>query len=370
MKIGIDARSIGSNATGFGTYTYNLLSELKKIDRKNQYSLFFCNAAETRLGFGKKIIVPSSHFPELWENTRLYWAAKKEKIELLHCTGYPVPIFGKFKKVFTIHDLSPMIVPQFFSGHRVTAYWQMALKLGAKAADAIITDSENSKKDIIKLLGVSGKKITVIPLAAGRQFKSLKKADRKKFEKRFVFAGNSFLLFVSTIQPRKNLDALLKAFALLKNKGRKEKLVVAGEKGWKTKSVFDLVKSLGLEKDVVFLGFVQEKKLVELYNFARVFIYPSFYEGFGLPPLEAMQCGCPVITSNNSSLPEVVGKAAILINPNDEKEIAMQIERVLTDNKLRGRMVSLGLKQAKKFSWKKTAEKTLQVYERVIAETK
>ena len=174
-----------------------------------------------------------------------------------------------------------------------------------------------------------------------------------------------FILYLGTLEPRKNLKSLILAYNEIKKKFPEYKLIIGGAKGWGYKNIFQIIDNLGIDKDIIFTGYIPEKDLPSLYNSAELFVYPSFYEGFGLPPLEAMACGTPVITSNTSSLPEVVGNAGIMVDPNNVNQLADAMYKVLTDDNLRRDMIKKGLKRAKMFSWKKTAKETLKVYEEV-----
>ena len=194
-------------------------------------------------------------------------------------------------------------------------------------------------------------------------------ARRGSYQNNFIFKKyqlpRSYLFYVGNISKHKNVDKIIEAFKKIKSKTN-YKLVIAGKLSFGSKDIKKKIKDLDLQDDVIFTGYVPEEDLPALYNGASLFVYPSFYEGFGLPPLEAMQCGCPVITSNTSSLPEVVGNAGIMVDPNDVDELAKQMERVLTNKKLQQKMRKAGLKQAKKFSWEKCARETLKVYEEVL----
>jgi glycosyltransferase involved in cell wall biosynthesis len=245
--------------------------------------------------------------------------------------------------------------------------WRSSLKFIKNRTSVMICVSESTKNDCIKLLNIPEKRLRVIPLSADEQYKPLKNKkqihDELKQEYNIDFP---FILFVGTLEKRKNVPTLLKSFYKLKKSKVEHKLVVVGGKGWKYTKIFDLIEELNLKNEVIFTDYVSDKYLVKLYNAADLFVYPSLYEGFGLPPLEAMACGCPVITSNTSSLPEVVGDAGIMINPNDIDGLTESMLKILTDNQLREEMSRKSLERAKIFSWKKTAKETWKVYEDVL----
>ena len=238
------------------------------------------------------------------------------------------------------------------------------LPIAAKKAERIIAVSSSTKKDIMKLLNISSEKIRVIYLGIGSLYHPLEKKEVEDFRRKEEIFG-SFILYVGTLKKRKNVLNIIRAYKKIKEKGIKEKLVIVGNKSGEYQNIYKAVKRSKLEKDVFFSGYVDEALLPFYYNSAFLFIYPSLYEGFGLPILEAMASGTPVITSNVSSLPEVVGDAAILVNPNNIEEMAEMMQKVLTNQKLREKMREKGLKRAKLFSWERCARETLNLYEEI-----
>jgi len=301
---------------------------------------------------------------------------------------FNAPVSRKCRKVITFHDLSFVRYPEFFSWRK--RLWQRFLigaKKEAKTADQIIAVSESTKDDLVNLFKIKEEKIKVIYSGVGEQFKPIcaiqeRSGDFCHCEERSDEAISSdnqrdcfvarqeraprndrlpqrFILYFGTIEPRKNIIGLIKAFELLKDK--EIKLVIAGAKGWLCQDIFKAASQSKRNQDIFFTGFVREEDKPYLYNLAELFVYPSFFEGFGFPPLEAMACGVPTIVSNTSSLPEVVGPAAIMINPYDISEIAWAIEIALSDKELREKMKQEGIEQAKKFSWDKTSQETLEL---------
>ena len=266
---------------------------------------------------------------------------------------FVAPLTNKCKKVITFHDLSFEHYPEFFSWRK--RGWQKILmntKQEARKADKIIAVSQSTKNDLVNLYGLDSEKIEVIYSGVGEQFRPLEIKKRYNLPEKFI-------LYFGTIEPRKNLIGLIKAFESLKDKN--VKLVMAGANGWLYQDILKTAFKSKRKKDIFFTGFVQEKDKPFLYNLAQAFVYPSFFEGFGFPPLEAMACGVPTIVSINSSLPEVVGDAGLMINPKNIDELAWAIKTVLEDNNLRDRLIKRGLKQSQKFSWSECAKKTLRV---------
>jgi len=232
-------------------------------------------------------------------------------------------------------------------------------------ADQIIAISNSTKQDLIRYFQVPEEKITVTHLAADECFQPLPFDKVQVFREKYGL-DFPFILYVGTLEPRKNLPTLIKAFYYLKKKNIHHKLVIAGGKGWKYDPIFQTISDLNLIKDIHFTGYVPKEDLPLLYNAADAFVYPSLYEGFGLPPLEAMACGCPVITSNTSSLPEVVGDAGIMINPCDYDKLAEAIDNIISDTDLKIQFSKMGQVRAAQFSWNKCAEETLKIYNDLI----
>lgn len=239
------------------------------------------------------------------------------------------------------------------------------IKIAIYRARLILTISENSKNDLISYFNLPDHLVRVTHLSVAKNFRVIDNtAHLNDFKVRHSLPDN-YILFVGSIEPRKNLIGLINAFDKIKTK-IKHKLVIVGGKGWLNSEIYAAIQEKKLESKVIFTGYVSDEELVAIYNLADVFVYPSFYEGFGIPPLEAMACGTPVITSNTSSLPEVVGEGGIMLDPSDTRAWASSICRVLRDESLRSKMVLNGLLQAKKFSWERTARETLKVFEEVV----
>ena len=378
IRIGIDISRTIEEATGVGYYAKNLVHALAKVDAENDYLLYgiFYDCFPKHW---KQALIPKSRNFRLHQRNSLSWFARKKwenggkykekllgKIDLLHSTAYTMPPVSKPKVVVTIHDLSCFVYPQCHT----EANYQFVIRNvhpAARRADFLIADSENTRREIIRFLHVPEEKIKVIHLAAGDAFhenvspESIARIRNKyRIEKPYFFA-------VGSIEPRKNLASALIAFkALLEIRRIDHQFVITGGKGWENESFYRLLKKLKIDDYLVFTGYVPEKDLPALYQGAEVFVYPSFYEGFGLPVLEAMSSGTPVITSNTSSLPEVAGDAAILVNPAEIFELYEAMEALVTSPSLREDLKRKGLEQSKKFTWEKTARQTLEVYRNVF----
>jgi glycosyltransferase involved in cell wall biosynthesis len=367
MKIGFVTSFIDERGGGIGTYSYELI---KNFNKKNEYYLIHHTPIDLDIyTTNHEILIKRCSLPFkgiIWRliNTPLKLKFKK-KLDLVHDPYGIGPLSFKmpFKKVITIHDLTPTLFPHTFSSMAVVSH-KLLLPRTLKTADKIITDSNSTKNDLINYFNIPEEKIRVILLAADEKFKPLSNKEIKEAKQKYSL-NFPFILYVGTLEPRKNIPSLIKAFYKLKKKNLQYKLVIAGKRGWKYKEIFETIDKLNLQNDVVFTGYVSDEDLPALYNAADLFVYPSIYEGFGLPPLEAMACGTPAITSNTSSLPEVVGDAGIMVDPPDVDGLADAMYEVLTKEGLRANMIKKGLERAKTFSWEKCARETLEVYEEV-----
>jgi glycosyltransferase involved in cell wall biosynthesis len=361
--------------TGVGSYAANLVRGLAEIDNENEYLLYpyfwECFPPQWR-----SVQVPQKPNFQLWgedlplEEIHRRWATEKTDevtggVNVLHSTAFTVPAFHKTKLVVTVHDLTFLTHPHLHTPANREFCLKQIERLAERAA-LVIADSYCTKKDLLQYLAIPEERVTVVHLAAGEDFHLVQHEEtmRQVLAKYEIF--HNYLLFVGSLEPRKNVLTLLRAAAdILKSAKPPYLLVIAGASGWLNSEVFQEVQSLGLRERVKFLGYVPDVDLRALYSAARIFIYPSLYEGFGLPVLEAMACGAPVITANTSSLPEVAGEAALLVPPTDVGALKQAIEAVLSDQHLRLRLRQQSLKQAARFSWRESARRTLEVYKRV-----
>lgn len=369
MRIAIDARGINFyNGTGIGTYTENILKNLINIDTINNYHIFWSgNNYEFIKKENCKIIMTSKKQQRFFEDHYFPANLLTEKVDIYHMPQNGIGFSEEIscKKLITIHDLIPYIMPETVGkGYLLKFLKEMPIIIGG--CDGIITVSEFSKRDILKFFPIDESKIFVTPLAADKKYTPLDKVHCRNILKDVYNLTDPFILYLGGFSERKNVASVLTAFAkIYKDLNKKYKLVILG--GYKDSSqrLIKLTNELKIEPHVVFTGFVQEEHLPIFYNCCDTFVYPSFYEGFGLPPLEAMSCGTPIITSNLTSIPEVVGDGGILINPYDISEISFAIGNLLSNEKLRDELSCKALKRASEFSWQNTAQSTLKVYESI-----
>jgi len=379
MNIAIDARRISDRHAGMGVYTFNLLRAMEQIDTRNQYTIFSNPLKTNRIDFKNPnfktyetpVTIENHLVGDLWRNFYLPYRLKLAETDVFHDPGYFLPIVSSgYKSVVTVHDLVVYTFPQTNS-KKYFWYMRQMTKIGVEKADLIIALSFHTKEDLIRILKVPESKVRVVYSATNEHLKPVTDpAEIAATREKFGIEG-PYILCVNTIEPRKNLPRLLSAYHLLKTEMNLEhKLVVCGMFGWLYGDVFTTIRELGLEDSIIFTSYVKDEDLPRLYSGAELFVFPSLYEGFGLPALEAMACGAPVITSSSSSLPEIVGDAAILINPYSIEELAEAMYKVLTDESLRSKMRKDGLSRASLFSWEKTASQTLSIYEELHAAKK
>ncbi len=375
MRIAIDIRTINKPKSGVGYYVTNLIREFQGLDGKNDYCLISNNGDfEEEFGENPKFshyktkISNENHLVgDLWENTILPWNLQKLGVEIFHGPAFMIPLIkGKLKTVATIHDIVSYVMPETIP-MKYAWYMRHLIKAVANKSDRIISDSESNKDDLMKWLNVPEKKIAVVPLAVSDRFAPPANREQVKTDvmKRYGIREN-FMLFVGNLEPRKNLIRLMRAFEKARGKlGSGYQLVICGKRGWLYKEILETFEQVNESGSVILTDYVSEVELLELYQSADMFVFPTLYEGFGLPVLEAMACGAPVITSDVSSLPEIAGAAALTVNPNDTDQIANAIIRLAGSTELRGELREKGIKRAALYSWAKTARATQEVYESV-----
>ena len=370
MRVGLTCEHLNRKLTGIGHYTYRLLTSLMEVDTELEILPINDRDLDVLSEINSDYIVVESPFRMVdgsLDVMRIYsWylklpkAIKNFELDIVHNTSQ-TPTFFKFhqKYVITIHDLTLIKYPGMHMG--LGPFMQVLLPKTLRTANAIIAPSQNTKEDLIRILGVPEEKIRVIPEACSPEFRPVEDAKIKKTLARLNIK-HPYILNVGTLEPRKNVETLIRAFAKISDSHPEFRLVIAGSKGWKYSSIFKLVKNRGLQKKVVFLDYVAKEDLPALYNGAKVFVFPSVYEGFGLPPLEAMACGTAVITSNSSSIPEVVGDAGIMIPPFDVDGLAESIREILMNDALRVELEQKSLRRSKRFSCERMAKETYGVY--------
>jgi glycosyltransferase involved in cell wall biosynthesis len=365
MRIGIDARLVHYRQAGISQYTLRLLDELAQIAPDDEFVVF-----QSRKHRQEIVDRPNFERHSLWtpphhrlEQFLLPLELAVVELDVLHSPDFIPPFRRKCKSVITIHDLNFLLYPHFLTPQSASYYGQ--IDQAVRKCDHIIAVSESTKGDIVRLTGAPADKISVVYEAAHPAFRPLEDPAMLNGVKERLGIERDYVLFVSTIEPRKNVPTLLVAFKrLLDSYKAPVNLVLAGEKGWLFDEVFSLVDKFDLEGRVQFLGRVSPEDLLGLYNAAEMLVHPAFYEGFGLPPLEAMACGTPVVVSNTSALPEIVSDAALLVDPTDADSMAVAMWRVLSEESLRREMREKGLRRARQFSWKKAALQTLDIYHR------
>ncbi len=372
MKIGIDCRTIlnpkrGERA-GVGHYSYYLVKNLLAIDKKNEYVLFFDYRFQNVNEFRQKNVTirffPFSQYkkflPFSYSHMLIAAFLARERLDLYHSPANVIPYSYRGQSIVTVHDLAIYKHPEWFPrGQKFSI--SILVPRSMKRARKIIAVSQATKKDVMRTFKIPADKIKVVYEGVNREDASMTgPAIRAKYG-----IKNNYLLYVGTLEPRKNLRALISAYGYLINRNpgyKKYGLVLAGHRGWKSSRIFDKIKKLKLTEQVKYLDYVPHPDKQALIQNATVFVFPSLFEGFGLPVLEAMSLGTPVITSSVSSIPEVAGTAAQLINPRSEKLLTGALKKVLASSALRGKMSAAGKEQAAKFSWRKCAVETLKVY--------
>ncbi len=372
MNIGFDISALSIPKSGVGNYQVNLLSALLKIDKENFYNLYAFNFRNKKRF--KEIKFPSSNYKinisSIPQRLITAWwlmfnFPSLESVvgdcDIYHVSEICIQPTKKAKTVAFVHDLTTLLHSRHHARSNVFAH-KMRFK-NINKVDAILTNSDYTKGDIIKHLNINPDKIFVTYLGADKRFCPKLKKNIQSILYKYNL-NKPYILFVGTLEPRKNVQTLIKAFDELKKKhDLPHQLVLIGRAGWLYEDIFKTIKQSRNKNDIKCLGYVEDKDLPILMNGAKVFVYPSFYEGFGLPILEAMQCGTPVITSNTSSMPEVGGDACLYIEPEDVTGLADQIYRVVYNNELIEDLSQKGIKRAKNFSWDKCARETLKIYE-------
>ena len=398
MVIGYDAsRAFTKERTGTENYSYQLLKALAKIDKKNRYVVHLrpplrinVTAVELIRQFPKNFQFVTIPWPRFWTQGGLAFQTFKDKLDVLFVPAHTLPVVIKpgLKTVMTVHDLGAEYLPKLHQlKQRLYLRWITRYQLAS--ATRLIAVSKATKEDLIKKIGISPNKIEVV--YEGYDMEKFKTSKLPLAEQmsdvksdRLVNGLIPYYLFVGTVQPRKNLERIITAFSrvILRTKSEESlanasttetsseilryaqsdnlKLVIAGSKGWLSEDIYKLPKKLGIESRVKFLGYVPDEQMPALYPGAKALVFPSLFEGFGLPILEAQASGCPVLTSNISSMPEVAGKGALLVDPYSVDDIVLGLEK-MEDRKLRMEIIKEGFENIKRFSWRKCAEEILRV---------
>lgn len=377
MRIGIIATSLIRRAQtgGMATYTHQLIRHLAAFNEKLQLTLFLHPQNKETFAIqhpNVKIVIVAlpPRQAQFWEQLILPFILLRYRndLDLVHAVAYAPPIVCPLFSVATLLDLTYRRVPSR-RGIAADFYWKGIAETAQQRANQIIAISENSKKDVISTLQIAAEKISVTHLAADRSFQPIQlEIAHANIIAYHAGLSTPYLLFVSSLDPHKNLEGLIQAYYLAREAGIAQNLVIVGQKGlFYEKTLLPLVKRLKLENNILFLGRVPFEILPALYSAADALLFPSLYEGFGLPVLEAMSCGTPVLTSDNSSLAEVSGDAALLIDPNDVNAIAQGVISLCQNVELRRELSKRGLARAKLFSWERCAKETMEVYKKVVS---
>jgi glycosyltransferase involved in cell wall biosynthesis len=388
MNIAIDLTQIPADKTGIGIYALNLVREMCRLNltfHRFHFFFFIQDDDDEFINLLKDcenctlILVKSTTYRKMiprfyFEQILLPHHCRKRKIDLIFSTHYTIPFLTRIKRVAVFHDMTFYLFPEMHQKIK-RLYFKTLIPMSANRSSAIITVSESTKKDMLeRFTHLNAEKITVIHHGVDRLTDTVKKGKEQdngtaNVLGKYGLTSGGYFLFVGTLEPRKNITGIVKAFHHLRKAeealSKKYKLVIVGKKGWFYKEIFESVKKHHLEDSVVFTGYVDEEEKQVLLRNAFIFLYPSYYEGFGIPILEAMACGTPVITGNVSALPEVAGDAAVLVPPRHWQEISTSMLKLLSDPHLHEKLSQKGLEQAAKFSWEKTAEKTMELFEKI-----
>ncbi|MBI2085986.1 glycosyltransferase family 4 protein [Candidatus Daviesbacteria bacterium] len=372
MVIGFDgSRAFVDKKTGTEYYSYQLLKALARIDKNNTYIIYTratitSTIVTSNVGLPNNFQIKEIRWFRLWTQGGLALQTFKDNLDVLFVPSHTLPVIKKpgLKTVVTVHDLGSEYLP---SMHQIKQrlYLGFMQKRQLKTATKIIAVSKATKQDLVRKIHIDEKKISVVYEGYDKEKFKVQSSKFKVSQiiKKYNLIYQNYFLFVGTVQPRKNLERLIEAFS---HQSSAFRLIIAGSKGWMSDEIYKLPKKLGIEDRVKFLGYVPDEKLPALYSGAIAFVFPSLFEGFGLPILEAQACGCPVITSNLSSMPEVggppAGGAAVYVNPYDIDDIVSGMGRIM-NHELRIKLIKIGLENVKRFSWEKCARETLKVLE-------
>ena len=370
MRVAIDARKL--HDFGIGTYIRNLLRYLARIDHDSEYVLL---CFESDLGIAaqlgpnfRAVLEPSGNY-SIREQIHVPWVLHRERPDVFHAPHYILPPATRCPSVVTIHDCIHLMFPQYLRNRAAYLYARGSMWSAARQARRILTVSEASKRDIIHFFNVPPEKVVVAYNAIEERFAKTPSDEAMDRVRERYQLNHQFVLYVGNIKPHKNLVRLIEAFAEIRRRGFDQlKLLIIGDEISRLPALRRAVHSHKLHKHVRFLGYLEDETLAILYRLASVFVFPSLYEGFGLPPLEAMASGTPVVTSNVSSMPEVTGDAAVLVDPYNVDSIVLGIERVLKDPVFSDELRRKGIARAREFSWERSVERTHQVYQEICAQ--
>jgi len=373
LHIAIDAHSVGAGLGGNETYATNLIEALADIDSVNRYTLYVTKKEAVERFANRwpnvhlRLTLP--HTPLVRIPLTLTVELRRRPVDILH-VQYTSPPFTPCPVVNTIHDLSFEHLPETFK-RRSWRQMRLTIRRSAQSAAHILTDCDFARDDILKTYGIAPERVTAVPLAAAVRFSPVRdERELDRVRNKYGINGK-YILTVGSIQPRKNIPRLIRAYSMLCSERNLEplpKLVVVGKRGWLYEDTLATAESSTVRDQIILTGYVDDKDLPALYSAASCFVYPSYFEGFGIPPLEAMRCGTPTITGDRTCFPEIIGDAGLMVDPFDEQAIKRGIVRVLTEQTLRDELIEKGLERANSYDWLKTARQTLDVYESVHAD--
>lgn len=370
MRIAIDAHTVGTKLGGNESYAVNLIEALAKIDSVNKYTIYVTTNEAREHFSGRwsnfKIRSTLPHTPLIRIPLTLSAELRKNPVDVLH-VQFTAPPFCPCPVVVSIHDLSFEHLPQTFN-RRSRTQLRLTVRHSARRAARILSLSEHTRHDIIQTYGISPQRVSAIPIAAPDHFGPITDTRELQRVRHTYGIDGDYILSVGSIQPRKNLARLVRAYAVLRGDSLADKLpqlVLVGKCAWLYDETLRALDETNVKDAVVLTGYVPQSDLPALYSGALCFVYPSYFEGFGLPPLEAMKCGAAVIVGNRTSLPEVVGDAALTVDPFDVDAIANSIRKLINDSALRQELSVKGQERANGFNWQETARKTLAVYKEV-----
>ncbi|CDI48326.1 glycosyltransferase family 4 protein [Clostridium tetani] len=373
MKIGIDGRAAKwYRGTGIGTYTYQLINYINNVDKMNKYKIFMPSECNNMIKFNDNFsiskISSQNQSNNFWDGVNICNPLSESNLQLYHVpqNGVGLPLEKNCSFVITLHDVIPYRMPETTSDNYRKIFNETLPKI-VSLCDGIITVSNFSKQDIIKAFNFPEEKIFVTHLASEDIYKPKdEKISKLLIEKQYSIKDD-FILYVGGFSPRKNIIGLIEAFSKLISFYKKDiKLVIAGKKGKSYSLYKKRCEELNIADKVIFSGFIELNHLPYFYSACKLFVYPSFYEGFGLPPIEAMACDCPVITSNTTSIPEVVLDSALLIDPHNIDDLCSSMYEVLVNDTLRNSLIKKGSKRASELTWEKTALDTISAYSQII----
>jgi len=379
MRIGIDATPLPKEPVGAGTYIIQLIRALTVCRAEHETSRGELEFVIFAHQSGRNLIdIPASPgvnwtiLPEkhpvhrlLWEQTTLPILVQHYNIDILHSLHYTRPAILPCASVVTFHDMTFILYPHLHSNIKRMLF-PLVIRFSAQHSQALIAVSECTRLDSIRILNIPDHKIFTVPNGINEEFRPISDITRLEECRRKYRLPKEFILYVGLIEPRKNLPGLLKAYTRLVQEGGRPKLVIAGRYGWGYEDVARQIRALNLKGKVLFTGYIPAQDLPMVYNLAQIFVYPSLYEGFGFPPLEAMACGTPVISSGESCMPEILGKAPLYFDAYNEDDIAKKMKTIISDKELRKDLIKKGLEQVKEYNWDECAKETLEVYKELL----